>query len=523
MRVVGYARLSRDEDKENYSSIISQCGIIHEYASEKDWIIDQIYIDDNVSGYTFDRPAFNEMLSAMEAGSVDVIIAKDLSRIGRHNAKTLLFIEKLKETNKRLILVEEGNGYDTNEDEDDIIGIKTWYNERYVKDISRKIRSSMRVKQRNGLLIMHESYGYRKDPKDWHRLVVDEEIAQVVKLIFELYLGGLGYRRISEILNEKGFPTPSMYWKQKLEEEGRVFKNSVSNKWEIYMISRIIKDDIYIGTLRCRKTYKPMMKGNAVKVDKDEQYVFENHHEPIIDKQDFELAQQVNQKRREVAYRGYSKYEYIFSGFVFCDDCGSYSIGRNIRRSPGQEYGYECGSYHKYGRKGCTSHAIPESKLLTYFKEHLIFMREEQEGFIKTIVMKEGKKGDPCLWKKLEKELSIANSEYKMILSQKVKDVLKEQNPGYRKIVEENYAQLEYEKKKRIREIIDKIDDMKKADSMYIHEKTKNALQYYDALIQGERPNRKILEAVLNRIRITRRKSLIFELKIDIDSICNDI
>lgn len=521
MRVVGYARISRDEDKENYSSIISQCDIINEYASNSGWIIDKIYIDDNISGYTFERPAFQEMLDAMDEGQVDIIIAKDLSRIGRHNAKTLLLIEKIKETNKRLILVEEGNGYDTLNDEDDIIGIKTWYNERYVKDISKKIRSNMRAKQKKGQLIMHEFYGYKKDPKDRSVLLVDEEVAHIVKQIFELYLSGLGYRKIIEVLDENGYPTPSVYLKKRLEDGGKVFKNTVTSKWETYMIARIIKDDVYIGTLRCRKTQKPMIKGKAVKVDRDEQYIFENHHESIISKENFELAQQINRKRNDVAYRGHSKYQYIFSGFVFCEDCNSYTIGRNIKRSPGHEYGYECGRYNKFGRQGCTSHAISEKKLLIYFKEHLIFMKEELETFIKDIDLTDGIKSQDSLLKKLERELSVLNDELKLLLSQKIRDLMKEQEPDYRSIVEDSYIELENEKKRRIKSISKQINDLKKVNYFDIKNKLNTTIRYYDEIIESERPDRKILEVVLNRILITKKKQPIFELNLDIDEICN--
>ncbi len=126
MNVVGYVRLSRDEDKENYSSIEAQKEIIIEYAKRFNWEISGMYIDDNYSGYTFDRPDFRRMKEDIENGRIDIIIAKDISRIGRHNAKTLLFIEEVQLMGKRILLPEEGGGYDSEADDDDILGIKTW-------------------------------------------------------------------------------------------------------------------------------------------------------------------------------------------------------------------------------------------------------------------------------------------------------------------------------------------------------------------------------------------------------------
>ncbi|MDF2523825.1 MAG: site-specific recombinase, invertase Pin-like protein, partial [Clostridiales bacterium] len=195
MRVVGYVRLSRDEDKDSYSSILSQKSIIAEYALQHNWTIAKYYEDDNCSGYSFDRPAFNELMKELERGNIDIVIAKDLSRIGRHNAYTLLFLDKIKLLNKRLILPKEGSGYDTSEDESDLLGITTWYNEMYVKDISRKIKGSIRAKQKEGRMIIKEAFGYKRSQADKHKLEVDPEAAEIVRMIYKHYLSGIGYRK----------------------------------------------------------------------------------------------------------------------------------------------------------------------------------------------------------------------------------------------------------------------------------------------------------------------------------------
>ena len=157
MTVVGYCRLSRDEDKENYSSIEEQKRIIKDYAISRNWFIsdDDFYIDDNVSGYTFNRPEFSKMLEKVQKGDIDVVIAKDLSRIGRNNGLVLVLIDEFKNMQKNLILVSEmGGSYDVLNDRDDTIGITTWFNERYVKDCSRKTRDHMYSKKKKGRLIM---------------------------------------------------------------------------------------------------------------------------------------------------------------------------------------------------------------------------------------------------------------------------------------------------------------------------------------------------------------------------------
>ena len=161
----GYCRLSRDEDKENYSSIEEQKRIIKDYATSRNWIIsdEDFYIDDNVSGYTFNRPEFSKMIEKVKGGKIDVVIAKDLSRIGRNNGRVLVLIDEFKNMQKNLILVSEmGGSYDVLNDRDDCLGITTWFNERYVKDCSRKTRDHMYSKQKTARLIMGNYYGYEK-------------------------------------------------------------------------------------------------------------------------------------------------------------------------------------------------------------------------------------------------------------------------------------------------------------------------------------------------------------------------
>jgi len=144
----GYCRISKDEDRKNYATILSQQAIISYYVESRGGKIAKWYIDDNISGYGLDRPAFNEMLDDLGNGTINGVASKDLSRVGRHNALVLLFLQNLKEVNKQLIAIDDN--YDSFRDDDDVIGIKTWYNERYVKDISKKIKSNIQNKMREG-------------------------------------------------------------------------------------------------------------------------------------------------------------------------------------------------------------------------------------------------------------------------------------------------------------------------------------------------------------------------------------
>ena len=159
---ITYSRLSKDDYQKKYVSIQNQKSIAQKYAAEHGLVIDKEFEDDGYTGYTMDRPDFNELKHLIDENMVDVLIAKDLSRLGRHNANVLLFLERLQAHGVRLILVDEN--YDSATDSDDIIGIKTWYNERYVKDASRKVRSAMKIMQEKGELVLRVPYGYEKDP-----------------------------------------------------------------------------------------------------------------------------------------------------------------------------------------------------------------------------------------------------------------------------------------------------------------------------------------------------------------------
>jgi DNA invertase Pin-like site-specific DNA recombinase len=213
-----YSRLSRDEDKAHYTSIENQKKIIQRYAKEKGIEIDKSFEDDGYSGYTMDRPAFNEIMHLIDENRVDVLVAKDLSRLGRHNANVLLFLERAKAHGVRVILVDDN--YDSATDSDDMIGIKTWMNERYVVEGSRKVRNALSIMQETAALTGQVPFGYIKDPFIKNKYDVDPEAALTVKKIFELYADGYGYMRVAKKLTEMGLPTPNMVFSQHKKEKG---------------------------------------------------------------------------------------------------------------------------------------------------------------------------------------------------------------------------------------------------------------------------------------------------------------
>ena len=523
MTVVGYCRLSRDEDKENYSSIEEQKRIIKDYASTRNWTIEDkdLYIDDNVSGYTFNRPEFTKMLEKVKGGKIDVVIAKDLSRIGRNNGKVLVLIDEFKNMQKNLILVSEmGGTYDVLNDRDDTIGITTWFNERYVKDCSRKTRDHMYSKQKTGRLVMGNYYGYVKDKEDVTKLYVDEEIRPVIELIYKLYIEGLGKKKICDILNSKyNYPTPSVYYRQKHLEKGRIYKHPVQELWSTYMISNILNNDVYTGNLRTHKKKTVSIRGRAIKLPEEEHFVFENHHEAIISKETFELAQNIRKRKaRSKSTSGTRKRNYAFSGLIRCGDCGFGVSGITINRKQKQK-GYECSQYRTYGKARCKCHEIKESDIIIHLKEFLKFTKEKYQDEINKIEIEVKTNKERTKKENIKFEIETLKAEYKVLLNQKIKDLAGNNDEYQKQMIEDSYKELELEKTskiERLQEILQKTEqDISKEEII----KLKTAMEYFDEIISAEVPSRYALENIIDTIWIYSDKTVKFDLKVDAEKL----
>lgn len=525
VNAIGYVRLSRDEDRENYSSVESQQLLIYQYASRNEINIKKIYVDDNVSGYTFDRPGMNRVRDEIKNPDIQMVIAKDLSRIGRHNALTLLFIEEVKMAGKRLVLPDESiGGFDTSKDDDDIIGIKTWYNERYVKDISRKIRSALKARQENGTLIIRPFFGYKVDEKQ-KKLIVDESTAFVVKEIFKMYLNGFGYRKITAYLNEKKYMTPSMAIAEKCALLGKIYRNKVAYSWLDEHVCRILKNDVYTGTLRLGKTKKTCIKSKAVKISSDDQFIFQGAHEALISKDDYEMAQKIMRERDTVKFRGTGNSSTqnmnIFSGLLFCGDCGEYMVSFNLK---GKKKSYVCSKYHRRGKNYCTRHRITEEELMNYIKTHLIFIKTQLSGFIDSMDSElrdkwNEKENQGNMLPVLRKRLKTLNDEYKTMVSQKIRDI--SSNLEYKDTIEENYKEIEVDKLQRIKALNEQIANLETRNNNVVsfQSRAKNAINVFDSIIYSETLSRHNLELTLKRIEVFQNHVEI-HLNEDIDMLC---
>jgi DNA invertase Pin-like site-specific DNA recombinase len=511
--VVGYVRLSRDDDKKNYVSIENQKLIINQYAANIDIVIDRWYEDDGFSGYSFNRPGFKQLLSDLDK-DVDLVIAKDLSRIGRHNARVLLLLDDFKERDKRLIIIDDD--YDSIDDEDDIIGIKTWYNERYVKDASKKIKRVIRARQKEGTLMLGVPFGYNRNKVDKSIIEIEEKEAVLVRKIFDLYLQGNGYRKISSILNMEETPTPSMILKQRRLEQGKSCNRRISTIWSDGMISDILKNDFYIGNLRLHKRARGLINGADKRVAKKDQILFENNHKSIIDKNTFELVQDIMSKRVRTNYRGQSSEGNIFGGCLFCSDCGS-RLTPIIRSKDTNRKYYICNTYNSKGKRFCEhAHIIKEKVLLNDLVSYIKLCRNSLIEVIETYDINDYKVERESIDEKRKNIISSIDSnkkQLKILLSQKVKDLTL--MPGNDELINETYSLLISDVLSKINEMELQLNTIKESGvvNSNVQKKLETALEVIDNIINKDCIDRKDVEILVEKIIVDQEGMPSIELK----------
>lgn len=444
----GYVRLSRDDNKHNYSSIENQKKIIQQYARENNMIVRRIYEDDGISGYSFNRPEFQKMISDLE--NIQIIVAKDLSRIGRHNAKVLLFLEQMEEMGVRVILIDDN--YDSLYADDDMIGIKTWDNERHVKSTSRKVKRVKRMEQENGTLLSQPPFGYMRHPLNRHMVLIDQEAASILHLEKELYLDGNGLRKTAGILTSRGVPTPSMLEKERYDALGISCGRRVAYRWSGGMVRDTLFNDYNNGVLRTHKRERITINGKDKKIPKEQQFVFPDHHPKIFDDETMKLLCETRESRHHSRYRGQKTHTNLFSGCLYCSDCGRKLTAINRPNRP--KY-YICGTYNKKGTQFCPcSHQVEESVLLDALIQYLSLCRDSLADDIKDFNVSALKNETYTLSdsrERVEDELSMAMNKLKLLTSQKIKELAA--NPGKDQIIEETYASLQLEEMERISSI----------------------------------------------------------------------
>ena len=377
-----YIRLSHEDgDNAESLSVSNQKLKLTEYIKKLDNnSIQKFYIDDGFSGTTFDRPGFKKLLYDIEHGLIKGILVKDLSRLGRNSPKTSYFIHDYFPAHKiRFIAIDDNidkNFFDIDTSNDMIIDIKNLFNGFYPRDISSKVRSTFRAKQKAGHFIgAFACYGYKKSLTDHNKLIIDPVAADIVKKIFSMYLSGKGQNTIAKILNSDNIPCPSEYKKM----QGLNYKNSnrltSTTYWTYSSIRSILKNEIYTGCMVQNKSFRMMCSKSASPLPHEKWIIVPDTHEAIIDKKTFDIVQSM--LSNNVRQMKTSSHTHILAGLLKCGDCGRAMV--KIKNK--DKIFFVCGSYNRYGTDKCSSHKISESTILNIISDDFNNILKNTENF----------------------------------------------------------------------------------------------------------------------------------------------
>lgn len=361
-----YLRLSsEDGDKAESDSIRNQRSLIQDFVKKhSDISLVEEYVDDGYSGANFERPAFQRMMEDVRNHKINCIIVKDLSRLGRNYIETGRYLEKIFPVlGVRFIAVNDHyDSADTKNDTDQIIvPFKNLINDAYCRDISMKIRSQLDIKRKKGQFIgSYAGYGYFKDPNDKNHLVIDEYAAEIVRLIFHMKIEGFSADRIAMKLNEMGVLTPMEYKRSCGFNYNSGFRSGNEPKWGASSVLRILKNELYVGTMVQGKSRKINYKVKVSREIEPENWIkVEGTHEPIITREMFDCVQ--NLMKLDTRTSPEKESIYVFSGLLRCGDCGQNMVRRSVRKNGKQYFYYHCSTF-KSG-EGCSSHNISDVTL----------------------------------------------------------------------------------------------------------------------------------------------------------------
>ena len=460
MKVWLYYRLSRDEDEE-LNSLNNQRKIIYNFAVSNGHEVVGESFDDNVSGMHFNREGIDKIYEVVEAGKIEAIIVKDLSRLGRHRTQTALFIDYLREHDVRVLSATEN--IDTfNENDDLIIGFKGLVNDFYARDGSRRVRTGYRQKQKEGIVTI-PPFGYFKD-KNTKRVVVVEESAETVRLIFSAYVGGSGMKAIARTLNKQRRKTPALMQMELLNKRLPNTQDGILKKylWDATMVARILRDESYIGTLICHKSERNKINKTFRFTDPEEQFRHENYLPMIVTREIWEQAQALLAERKEKNVRaGTNRGILRYGGLLRCKDCGRTFIGKRIKLKSGERVVYVCDTYHRYGKEHCSSHMVDEETLDRLIGAEILRtkkMYEENWSRMEWLIERWTPKVSTASAKisKLQEHILVLEEEVEVILMERIRD----------KANAERYDRMIAKREEQIAEAKKQIEEMQNISEM---------------------------------------------------------
>lgn len=492
-----YLRLSNDDDdyKEESQSITNQRNYIMDYIRKKDeFIIIDEYIDDGFSGSSFERPGFKKMIVDIENKRINCVIVKDQSRFGRNDLVPYYIKIYFSLKGVRFIAINTNiDTYDDNASGNKLIGLNSFMDTHYNEDISLKVKSTIYTKKKKGLhLGATAKYGYKKDPNDKYKIIIDEPAASVVRRIFKMCAEGYSIHMIARSLDNENIPIPSEYKKL-----NRGNKSTAYGKWCIRTIQEILKSEMYIGNM-CQGVNKRVAVGirKLVRVPKEKQIIVQDTHNPIIDIETFNLVQNIMERN---SHRSVHTLNYLLKGFIYCKECG-HTIGIN---KSGNGKGYiVCNYYRKHSKLNlCTSHSMPYDVLeKLVLKETRKVCKKANQNLISNSL----KKNDKIFIriKQLEKENKQLNE---VICRSKVKEEVAYMDRLDGKITFDLYTSMcnkikaeNENNKKLLAENQNMIDELK---GLNVNRDYELIVKEYLSL---KNPNRKIISSILDKIVVDK-------------------
>lgn len=520
LRIAGYCRISVDDelDRDNVS-IENQKAIIRDFVGHKFPGAELVFFEDrDRSGYTFEqREGYQAMRRELMAHRLDILVIKDFSRFSRRNSRGLVELEDLRDAGVRIISI--GDGIDFPNDDDWLkIQFQFLINEMPVTDTSKKVKSVIRRRQEDGRWICAAPYGYIVNKKQQFEVVPVE--ADIVRRIYRMYIDGWGYKKIANSLTDEGIPTPRMAERERKIAEGEDYRRSVKSAWSIATVQGILDNDFYIGTLRQGKYTRAKINGRDILRDEVEQIVIENHHQPIMDYRTFAAVRALREKRAKYNYRGVKINENVYSGFLECGDCGApmFALSRRDLKPA-----YTCGTYHRRGTAGCTTHHIRVDKLDELVKLYVKKVRDNSAEMLEKLNAELAREPEDVAETErsaanLEDVLLDAQEELKATKRQRVRDIMR--HPENEAVLEATYDELEADLMRKIEGLQSQIEHVTDRRNTIIraNRAAKTAMEVFDDIITKPHLEKQDLELIIERIRVYEDHVEI-RLKADIDTL----
>ena len=518
--IAGYARISVDDEQDQKNiSIENQKAIIEDYVKTHFPGSTLTFFEDrDRSGYTFDqREGYQEMRRGLMSHKYDILIVKDFSRFSRRNSRGLVELEDLRDAGVRIISI--GDNIDFPNDDDWLkIQFQFLINEMPVTDTSKKVRSVVKRRQEEGRWLCAAPYGYILNKQQVFEVVPTE--AEVIRTIFKLYLDGWGYKKIANYLTDNSVPTPRMSECERRAAAGEPVRRRAKAAWAIVTVQGILDNDFYIGTLRQGKFTRVKINGTDRKLDEREHRVFEHHHQEIIDYRTFATVRSLRESRSTNNYRGVKVNDNVYSGLLVCGDCGSpmFAMSRSDLAPA-----YTCGTYHRRGLKGCTSHHIRVETLDALVKDYVRKVRDNSSTMLERLNADLAKEqADIAETKRTEENLEALlldkQEELKATKRQRIRDMMK--HPEQEALLDETYDELEAELTQRIAGIQHQIEfaSDKRNTIIRINRVAKTAMDVFHDILEKPSLDRNDLNLMIEKIRVYE-DHIEVQLKADIDSL----